>query len=162
MQETLIKQSPASSKNLPVLYRSENFQPIDNNPIQEAIQLWATLSDTDTTVTYQKAALKTWLIFKQLITVILFLLSLVTALIIWVLGLAFQSGQQFRNWLEVKQPNLNEIVSVLFKFLVWPLERAYEWSAAFIKEYLGWEIKFDPLTAKSPANKQEETTTPPY
>ncbi|MEA5573823.1 hypothetical protein [Calothrix sp. UHCC 0171] len=156
MQETLMKQSPTSPNSLPVLYKRDNLQPVDHNPIQGAIQLWATLSDKDTGVVYQQAAGKTWLIFKQAIAVILFLLTLIIALTIWAFGIAFQSGQKFRNWLEIKQPNLDEVASVLFKFLVWPLERAYEWATSFIKEYLGWEIKFDLSKLESPP---EETNT---
>lgn len=155
MQQTLIQQSPESPNSLPVLYKRDNFQPIENNPIQRAIQLWATLSDKDTAVVYQQAAGKTWQIFKQAIAFVLFLFALLVALTIWVLGIAFQSGQNLRNWLEIKQPNLDEIASALFKFLVWPLERAYKWAVSFIKEYLGWEIKFDQPTVESPANKPE-------
>jgi hypothetical protein len=157
MQETLVQPTPKSPTSFPVLYQKDNSQPIDYNPIQGVIQLWATLSDKDTAVVYQKASDKTWQLFKQVIAVVLFLFALLIALIIWVLGIAFQSGQNFRNWLEIKQPNLDEIASALFKHLVWPLERAYQWSASFIKEYLGWEIKFDPLTENSPAMKLEET-----
>ncbi|PAX53014.1 hypothetical protein [Brunnivagina elsteri] len=157
MQETLVQQSPESSHSLPVLYKKDNSQSADYNPIQGAIQLWATLSDKNTAVVYQQASSKTWQIFKQAIAVVLFLFALLIALIIWVLGIAFQSGQYFRNWLEIKQPNLDEIVSTLFKYLLLPLERAYQLSASFIKEYLGWEIKFDPLRGKSPATKLEET-----
>ncbi|MDJ0616790.1 MAG: hypothetical protein QNJ63_08595 [Calothrix sp. MO_192.B10] len=156
MQETLIKENPPSPDCLPVLYKKDNFQPTDYNPIQGAIQLWATLSDKDTTVTYQQAAGKTWQIFKQAIAIVLFLLALTIALTIWMLGIAFQSGQNLRNWLEIKQPNLDEVAYALFKFLVWPLERAYEWSASFIKEYLGWEITFEPPKVEPPP---EETTT---
>jgi hypothetical protein len=107
------------------------------------------LSDKETAVVYQQASSKTWQLFKQAIAVVLFLFALLIALIIWVLGIAFQSGQSFRNWLEIEQPNLDEIASLLFKYFVRTLERAYQWSASFIKEYLGWEIKFNSLAVSN-------------
>jgi hypothetical protein len=163
MQETVVKQSQESLSSLPVLYKRDDFQPqpIQYNPIQGAIQLWATLLEKDTVVVYQQAAGKTWELFKQAIAVIFFLFRLLIALIIWVWGIAFQSGLNFRNWLEVKQPTLDEIVSALIKVFVWPLSHAYQWAGSFIKKYLGWEIKFDPIAAKSPATKPEETTASP-
>ncbi len=159
MQETLMKQSPTSPNSLPVLYKRDNVQPTENNPIQGAIQLWSTLSDKDTGVVYQQAASKTWLIFKQAIAVILFLLTLIIALTIWAFGIAFQSGQKFRNWLEIKQPNLDEVASALFQFLASPLERAYKWAESFVKEYLRWEIKFEQTKPESPTNKVKDTTS---
>ncbi len=148
MQETVVKQSQESVSSLPVLYKGDD-------PIQGAMQLCRILSEKDTVVVYQQAAGKTWDLLKQATAVIYFLFRLLIALIIWVWGIAFQSGRYFRNWLEVKQPNLDEITSALFKYLVWSAKRAYEWSASFIKKYLGWEIKFDPPTVESPP---EETT----
>ena len=157
MQETVVKQSQEGSSSLPVLYKRDDFQSIQWNPIQGAIQLWATLNEKDTVVIYQQAAAKSWELLKQAIAVIFFLFRLLIALIIWVCGIAFQSGLNFRNWLEIKQPTLDEILSALFKVLLWSLNHAYQWAASFIKKYLGWEIKFDHLTAKSPATKPEET-----
>ncbi|BAZ03837.1 hypothetical protein [Calothrix sp. NIES-3974] len=158
MQETLVTKS-TESPNLPVLYKRDNTQPTEYNPIQGAMQLWATLSDKDTAIVYQQAGNKTWQIFKQAIAVILFLLALVVALVIWVWGIAFQSGQSLRNWLEIKQPNLEELTSALFRFLARPLERVYAWAASFIKEYLGWEIKFDSPSEESPSIELSQETT---
>jgi hypothetical protein len=158
MQETVVKQSQESLSSLPVLYTRDDSQSIQYHPIQGAIQLWATLSEKDTVVVYQQAAGKTWELIKQVFTVIFFLFSLVIALIIWAWGIAFQSGLNFRNWLEVKQPTLGEIVSALLIYLAWSFKHAYEWAASFIKKYLGWEIKFEPPTAKSPGTQLEEAT----
>ncbi len=158
MQQSVVKQSQEGSSSLPVLYKRDDFQPIQCNPIQGAIQLWATLNEKDTVVIYQQAVGKTWELFKQAIAVLFFLFRLLIAFIIWVCGIAFQSGLNFRNWLEVKQPTLDEIVSALLQVVVWSPNHAYQWAASFIKKYLGWEIKFDPLTPKSPATKPEETT----
>ncbi|WP_144416025.1 hypothetical protein [Calothrix sp. 336/3] len=152
-----MKQNPTSPNSLPVLYKRDNIQPTENNPIQGAIQLWATLSDKDTAVVYQQAAGKTWLIFKQAIAVVLFLFALITALNIWVLGIAFKSGQKLRNWLEVKQPNLHEITSALLQLLASPLERAYKWAESFVKEYLRWEIKFEQTKPESHTNQGKDT-----
>ncbi|MDZ8055881.1 MAG: hypothetical protein RMX68_016570 [Aulosira sp. ZfuVER01] len=158
MQETVVKQSQESLSSLPVLYKSEDSQPIQYNPIQEAIQLWVNLSQKDTVVVYQQAAGKTWNLFKQAIALISFLFFLLIALIIWVWGIAFQSGAYVRAWLEVEQPTLEETISAFLKVLLWPFERAYEWSSSFIKKYLGWEIKFNPLPEKSPTTNPEKTT----
>ncbi|OUL37352.1 hypothetical protein BV372_02865 [Nostoc sp. T09] len=157
MQETVIKQSQESVSSLPVLYKSEDSQPIKYNPIQEAIQLWETISQKDTVVIYQQAAAKTWNLFKQAIALISFLFFLLIALIIWVWGIAFQSGSYFRAWLEVEQPTIEQTTSAFLKFLLWPFERAYEWSNSFIKKYLGWEIKFNAIPAKSPSTQPEKT-----
>ncbi|OUL35148.1 hypothetical protein [Nostoc sp. 106C] len=158
MQETVVKQSQESVNSLPVLYKSEDSQPIQYNPIQQAIQLWETLSQKDTVVVYQQAAGKTWDLFKQAIALISFSFFLLIALIIWVWGIAFQSGSYFRAWLEVEQPTLEQTISALLKFLLWPFERVYEWSSSFIKKYLGWEIKFNSIPAKSPSTQPEKTT----
>lgn len=141
MQETPIEQS-SPSNSLPVLYKKDNYQSIVNDPSQEAIRLWTTLSDKDTAVTYQKALDKTWQIFKQIIPVVLFLLTLTIAVTVWTLGIAFHSGRNLRYWLEIEQPSPLELVYALFQFLASPLKLAYEWSVSFIKKYLGWEIKF--------------------
>ncbi|MDJ0674766.1 MAG: hypothetical protein QNJ36_05205 [Calothrix sp. MO_167.B42] len=155
MPETSIKQIPSSPDCFPVLYKKENFLPAEYNSIQGAIKLWATLSDKDTIATYQQAAGKTWQILKQLFAIVLFLLTLIIALTIWMSGIAFQSGQNLRNWLEIKQPNLDEVAYALFKPLVRFLERAYEWSISFIKEHLGWKMKAEHPKVESPP---EETT----
>jgi hypothetical protein len=155
MPETVVVQeSQESLRNLPVLYIQDDSQRIQRNPIQQAIQLWANISDKKTIEVYQQAGGKTWDLFKQAIAVIFFLCQLLVALIIWVSGLAFQMGQTFRNKLEIEQPNLDQIISALFQLFLWPLARAYDWAAFFIKKYLGWD---NPLTTKSSATEPEKT-----
>lgn len=149
----MVKQSQESLSSLPVLYRSEDSQILKYNPVQEGVQLWATLTDKDTVFVYQQAVEKTCNIFKQAIAVIFFLCQLTIALIIWVSGLSFQLGQIFRNKLEVEQPNLAQIISAVLQFLLWPLQLAYNWAASFIKQYLGWD---NPLITNSPAIKPKE------
>jgi hypothetical protein len=154
MQETVVQQSQESLRNLPVLYRQDDSQIIQHNPIQQAIQLWANISDKKTVEVYQQATGKTWDIFQQAIAVIFFLCQLLVALIIWVSGLAFQMGQTFRNKLEIEQPSFNQIISALYQLFLWPLARAYDWATYFIKKYLGWD---NPLAKKTSATKPENT-----
>ncbi|BAY23205.1 hypothetical protein NIES2100_29690 [Calothrix sp. NIES-2100] len=154
MPETIVQQSQKSLKNLPVLHQPINLKIIQPNPIQESIQLWANICDKKTIEVYQQAAGKTWDLFKQAISVILFLCKLLIALIIWVSGIAFQMGQIFRNKLEVEQPNLEQIISTLLEFFLWPVARVYDWAASFIKQYLGWD---NPLTEKASAIQSEKT-----
>ncbi|MBO3460121.1 hypothetical protein G7B40_035250 [Aetokthonos hydrillicola Thurmond2011] len=153
MQKTVVEQTQKNLMNLPVLYKQDNSQIIQYNPIQEAIELWANISDNKTGEIYRQAASKTWDIFKQAVAIIFFLCKLLIASIIWISGLAFQTGQIFRNKLEVEQPTLDQIISYLFQFLLWPFARAYDWAASFIKKYLGWD---KPLTAKSSAIEPQQ------
>ena len=159
MQETVLKQSQQSLSNLPVLYTRDDSQSIEYNPIQGVVQLYTTLSEKETLVVYQKAAEKTWELFKQAFGVILFLVRLLIALIIWAYGIAYQSGYHLRNWLEVEQGTPDIILFALLKFLKQAGKHAYEWATSFIKKYLGLEIKFNnSITEKPSATETEETT----
>lgn len=133
-----------------------------------ANDLWATLSEKDTGTVYQQAATKTWKLLKQTITLLFFLWVLLVALIIWIWGIGFQSGLQFRTWLAVKKTTQNEIIPAILQFLfVWPLKGAVEWANEFVKKYLGWEVEFNPIepgsgspSAGSPETKSPETSQP--
>ncbi|MDZ7963101.1 MAG: hypothetical protein RMY34_35475 [Aulosira sp. DedQUE10] len=153
MTETEIQQSQKSLSSLPVLYTRDDSQPIQYNPFQEITQLFKTLSDEDTSSVYQNAAVKTWKIFKQAITLITFLFLLLCALIVWVWGIGFKSGLYFRTWIETTKPTVDELIVVVLKILLWPFERTFDWANSFIKDLFGWEIKFDP-------SKPESTSTP--
>ncbi|MBD2199380.1 MULTISPECIES: hypothetical protein [Calothrix] len=156
MQETVAQPIQESLRNLPVLYKQDESQIIQHNPIQQAIQLWANISDRKTVEVYQQAAGKTWDLLKQALAVIFFLCQLLIALIIWISGFCFQMGQIFRNKLEVEQPTLEQTISTLFQFLLWPLARTYDWADSFVKKYLGWD---NPISTTSSAIKPKQTTT---
>ncbi len=158
MQEnTIVKQSQESSSKGALLYTGD--QTIPCKPVEGAIEtLCNTISEEDTITVYQKAAGKTWNLIVQVIAIIIFLFRLSIALIIWVWGIAFKSGQYFRKWLESNQPTFNEIVYAVFEALGRPLNRLYQWAASLIKKYLGWEVNFEDPTAKSSTTKAEDTT----
>lgn len=77
------------------------------------------------------------------------------------LGYSFQSGFHFRKWLEVKQPNVNEVVGLFLKILFWPLILAFQWANSFVKKYLGWEVQFDLSSSETTPETTGETSTPP-
>lgn len=155
MQEFVVNKSQEAVSSLTVTSITNNSQPVKCHPMQEVIQILATLAEENTVFAYQKVAVTTWEIFKQASNFIFFLFCLLIALIIWGCGIFFQSGLHFRNWLEVKQPTVNEMISLLLKYLIWPLKRAYEWADGYIKENLGWD---NPFTAKLSANQSKDTT----
>ncbi|BCL33743.1 hypothetical protein [Nostoc sp. MS1] len=156
MQETVAQSSQESIRNLPVIYKPDESQIIQQNPIQQAIQLWVDFSDQKTVEIYQKAAGKSWDLFKQAFGVIFFLCQLFTALMIWTSGLVFQMGRIFRNKLEVEQPTIEQTLSAVFHVFLWPLARIYDWAASFIKKYLGWD---NPFSKTSSAIQPKQIST---
>jgi glucan phosphoethanolaminetransferase (alkaline phosphatase superfamily) len=173
MSELAVDQNQKSQSRL-MLFNSEVGQAPLASVQKKANDLWATLAEKDTGTVYQQAAAKTWKLLKQTIALIFFLWVLLAALIIWIWGIGFRSGLQFRTWLEVKQPTLDELISTILQvFFVWPFKWAVAWANEFVKKYLGWEIEFDPIkpkpTSEKPAatpsesteTKSLETTEPP-
>jgi len=156
MQETIVQPSQESIRNLPVLYKQDESQIIQQNPIQQAIQLWWNITDQKTVEIYQKAVCKTWDLFKQAFGVIFFLCQLFIALMIWTSGLVFQMGRIFRNKLEIEQPTIEQIISAVFHVFFCPLARIYDWAASFIKKYLGWD---NPFSKTSSAIQPKQTST---
>lgn len=173
MSELIVDQNQKSRSRL-MLFNSEVGQAPLASVQRTANDLWTTLTEKDTGTVYQQAAAKTWKLLKQTIALLFFLWVLLAALTIWIWGIGFQSGLQFRTWLEVKKPKLDDILDALLKnFIVWPFEQAFEWASGFVKKYLGWEIEFNPIkpktTSEEPAatpsesteTKPLETTEPP-
>jgi hypothetical protein len=159
MPELSVDQNQKSQSKL-MLFNSEVGQAPLASVQRKANDLWTTFVEEDTGTVYQQAATKTWELLKQMISLLFFLWVLLVALIIWIWGIGFRSGLQFRTWLEVKQPKLDEILSALLKnFFVWPFEQAFAWASAFVKKYLDWEIEFDPIQSKPTSAKPESTQT---
>ncbi|NJR60600.1 MAG: hypothetical protein HC769_18250 [Cyanobacteria bacterium CRU_2_1] len=163
MPESAVDQRQNSHSSLiPMLYNKDDAY-IQISPVQEqATQLWAILSENDTAMVYQQAAAKTWKLLKQTIVLLVFLFVLLIALVVWIWGIGFQSGLQFRTWLETEHPTLDELMTVLLKVLLYPFERAFAWANWFIKTYLGWEIHFGspPSESSSTQPEQPSTSTP--
>lgn len=159
MQETVDKQRQGSLNYYPVLYKEDGSKLIQYNPIEELSQLFSLLSADDTSTTYQKAAEKTWLLFKKAIVLFLFVLCFIVALPIWVAGIGFQVGFNFRKWLEVERPSLEQIVYRALEYIAYPFKQAYVWASWFVKQYLNWEISFDSPAKPVPASTNEPGST---
>ena len=161
MLEVGKKPIQSALNDYPVLYKGNGSALTEYNPFQELSQLFSLLSAEDTATTYQKAAEKTWLLFKKAIALLLFIVSLIIALPIWIGGIGFQAGFHFHRWLEVEQPPLEQIVFNLLEFLAWPFKQAYAWASQFIEEYLHWKVCFDQPDAKTslPASVTPAPTT---
>lgn len=112
------------------------------NSIQDqAGELWQSLSERDTGVIYKQATVKTWRLLKQGIILIVSLALLSVAIVLWIWSVGFNSGRSFREWLEVEKPAPTEIFGVTIYFLLWALERAFDWATDQVQKYLGGTIK---------------------
>lgn len=140
---------------------------LPTNPIQFfATELWQTLSERDTAVTYKQFFTKTFKLLAQAIALLFFLILLVVAVIVWVWGVGFQSGRLFREWLITKEPTEVQILSAIARVLLWPIEKATAWATKFVKDYLGWKIDFEkckslfssPSTSQTPPAANTEST----
>lgn len=153
MPETIEKQTQGLVNYSPTLYKENGSKLIQYNPIAELSELFSLLSASDTSTAYQKAAEKTWLLLKKTIVLLLFVFCLIVAMPIWVSGIGFQMGFKFREWLEKEQPSLEQIISRILDFVAYPFKQAYAWANWFVKQYLNWEVSFDPArsTAASTA-----------
>ncbi|MUG97777.1 hypothetical protein F7734_37900 [Scytonema sp. UIC 10036] len=166
MQETVVEQNQKYRNDIKPLLYNRNDAYVQINPVQEqATKLWTTLSKKDTADAYQKAGATTWTVLKQAIALLVFSVVLLVALIFWVWGIGFQAGFQFRQWLEVKQPNLDEVIALVLKILLWPFVLAFQWANWFVKNYLGLEIRFEqpkpPSTPAPPSGGSTDSTSTP-
>ena len=74
---------------------------LNPNPIQfSATQLWESLTEKDTAVTYKQAIIKTWKLLKYLLALLFFVFLLAVALIISFWGIGFNLGGQLHKWLD--------------------------------------------------------------
>ena len=123
------------------------------NPIRyQATEFWQTLSDQDTGAIYQKAGHKTWELLKQLSRLLLLLLLFVTAVIVWVWSVGFQSGTGFRIWLE-QNSEPDKLAAKSIEVLLFPFKVASLWLETQAKVLLGWDLK---LTNLMPAEAQKQ------
>lgn len=159
MQDTVDHQRSGSLNSYPILYKGDDSKLIQYNPIEELGQLFSLLSADETSTTYQKAAEKTWLLFKKAIVLFLFVFCFIVALPIWVAGIGFQAGFKFRQWLEEEQPSLEQIVHRMLEYLAYPFKQAYAWASWFVKQYLNWEIAFSSPAKPAPVPTPEPTPT---
>lgn len=114
------------------------------NPIQFfASELWQTLSERDTAVTYKQFFAKTFKLLAQVFALLFFLILLVVAVVVWIWGIGFQFGRLLREWLATEQPTFDQVLSAIARFLLWPVEKAIAWATKFVKDYLGLEIDLE-------------------
>lgn len=100
------------------------------NPINyQAIELWQTLSDKETTLTFKQAAIKTWKLLQQAGR-LLFLVSLFfVVIVVWLWSVAYRSGKDFRYWLETAQVSPETLFSTTLDILVQrPIAWLVNWS----------------------------------
>ncbi|MBE9199606.1 MULTISPECIES: hypothetical protein [unclassified Nodularia (in: cyanobacteria)] len=100
------------------------------NPINyQAIELWQTLSDKETTLTFKQAAIKTWKLLQQAGR-LLFLVSLFfVVVVVWLWSVAYRSGKDFRYWLETAQVSPETLFSTTLDILVQrPIAWLVNWS----------------------------------
>jgi hypothetical protein len=143
----------AAASQMPVVYEDNNFKFIQYNPIEELNQLFSLLRADDTSMTYQKAAEKTWALVKKTIVLLLFVLCFTLALPIWLAGVGGQAGFHFYKWIDETNPSPEQIADRIIQVLIVPFQRAYAWASGFVKAYFGWEISFDALPSKRSANQ---------
>lgn len=154
---TVIPQTQKPLNVLPVLYEKTGIIAASYDPGQEISQLLSMLKEDETSGTYQKAAEKTWVLFKRVVMLVLFTFSLIVALLIWLYGMGFQAGFYFRRWLEVERPPIEKVTSLILNYLSLPFRKAYDWANWFVKEYLHWQISFDSANSQSPKSTSTET-----
>lgn len=108
------------------------------NPINyQAIELWQTLSDKETTLTFQQAAIKTWKLLQQAGR-LLFLVSLLfVVIVVWLWSVAYRSGKDFRYWLETAQVSPEKLFATTLDILVQrPIAWLVNWSEVKRQELL--------------------------
>lgn len=108
------------------------------NPINyQAIELWQTLSDQETTLTFKQAVLKAWKLLQQAGRLIFLVGLLFFVVVIWLWSVAYRSGKDFRYWLETAQVSPETLVSTTLDIFVRrPIEWLVNWSEAKRKELL--------------------------
>ena len=153
MVDQVAEQKPKETL-IPSLYNKENAYCIQSPLQDQAIQLWETLCEPDTASTYQKAGSRTWLILQRIFWVSYFLVTSFVAIVLWLCGIGFRSGFQFRHWIETEKPSVSEIVGLVLKVLMLPLVGAVRWADEFVKKYFGWELNVEP--AQDDASEAQE------
>jgi hypothetical protein len=144
MSTLTTEQKQSSQSCLVQLDSKGNIQwvSLNPNPIQVyATDLWESLSEKDTAVTYKQAILKTWRLLKILLILFASVFLLVVAAIISIWGIGFNLGAQFQKWLDNngqgRQPE--EFLKELLNILLLPIQKIVEWANKYVQQYLGWD-----------------------
>ena len=149
---------------IPSLYNKEDAGLSQRKLQFRVTQLWEALCEQDTAQTYQKAGTRTWIILERAFRLAGFLVTSFVAIVLWLCGIGFRSGFQFRHWIETEKPSTSEIVGLVLKVLMLPLVAAVRWADGFVKQYFGWELSVEPAQDDAPVpddvSETEETPVP--
>ncbi|MBD2099878.1 hypothetical protein [Leptolyngbya sp. FACHB-261] len=130
------------SASLTMAASSGEVSSLSTNPIfEQATELWATLSDPCTALTYKNAASRTWVLLRQIVRLIFLLTLLAVVVVVWIWSVGFQSGRAFRSWLNTEEPTPTLLLQKTADILLWPFKVTVDWSKKQIKEQLGIELK---------------------
>jgi hypothetical protein len=108
------------------------------NPIQyQAIELWQTLSDEDTKLTFKQAAIALWKVLKQAGRLVFLVGLFFLVVVVWFWTVAYRTGSDFRYWLETAMVSPEELVSKTLELLLKPVKWVSKWSELKLQEFLG-------------------------
>jgi hypothetical protein len=141
MNKTTTEQNKDGQSCLVQLDYKGNIQwiSLNPNPIQlYATELWETLSEKETAITYKQALVKTWNLLKYLLALLLSIFLLTVALIVSIWGIGFNLGEQFQQWLDNggQGRTPEEFVTKLLKIIVFPIQKIVEWANKYVEKYL--------------------------
>jgi hypothetical protein len=116
-----------------------SVMPYVTNPIQiYTAELWNTLSERDTAITYKQALAKTWKLLRYLLALLFYMFLLGVAVIIATWGIGFNLGASLQKWLnnsgEGRTPE--EFFSILLTAVISPTKKLVEWANKYLKKYL--------------------------
>jgi hypothetical protein len=125
-------------------------------PLQaQTADLIQSLTHPETGTTYKNAAALTWALLKKAGLWLAYLAVTLFAVLVWICGIGFKGGHNFREWIEVKSPSVEEVVCAVLRVVAFPFVSLYYWANAVVKKTLGWEIQLNSLKLDA------ETTQPP-
>jgi hypothetical protein len=110
------------------------------NPIQyQAIELWQTLSDKDTKLTFKQAAIAFWKVLKQAARLVFLVGLFFLVVVVWFWSVAFRSGGDFRYWLETAMVSPEQLVAKIVEIITAPIKWFVKWAEVKRQELLGIE-----------------------
>lgn len=128
---------------------------VNPNPIQyHASTLWDTLKERETAIIYKQALHKTWLILKQAIALLFFIVLLATALIVAIWGTGYTLGIALQKWIAQQDRQPEDFATGIFQALRSPLDRLVKWASDYVERYLPWFNSSNKSSSESTTNKK--------
>jgi hypothetical protein len=119
------------------------------NPIQyQAIELWQTLSDKDTKLTFKQGAIALWKVLKQAGRLVFLVGLFFVVVVVWFWSVAYRAGSDFRYWLETAMVSPEQLVAKTVEIITAPIKWFVKWSEVKLQELLGIE-KSTAITGKT-------------